>query len=92
MKAAIINSLMLMVLCCQLGVQPVNAATPQDGSSYLHEVRTTGGTALWFDKSAKFCKVILEGNEVATFQVVFGVNHIGDKEKQGDYKTPVGIF
>lgn len=44
------------------------------------------------DKSARKMKVYADGKRLKTYRISLGRNPLGDKEFQGDYKTPEGVY
>ncbi|SFG68613.1 L,D-transpeptidase family protein [Oribacterium sp. WCC10] len=50
-----------------------------------------GRRALAYDKSSHYMELWFNGNMVKSYMVTSGAAE-GDKEKQGDYRTPVGYF
>ncbi len=44
------------------------------------------------DKTARKMKVYADGKRLKTYRISLGRNPVGDKEFQGDYKTPEGVY
>jgi murein L,D-transpeptidase YafK len=81
-----------MLWCLVFNNWVLAAASEGNRGTALLERLKAEGTVLWFAKSEKACRVIKDGKIIASYQAVFGVNPQGDKVRQGDCKTPEGMF
>ena len=63
----------------------------------LEEIITTetidkSQTAIAIEKSKYRLTLYYKGKAIKSYPVVFGKNPVGDKFREGDYKTPEGVF
>lgn len=44
------------------------------------------------DKGERKLHLLVDGEPIRTFDIALGVEPVGDKEKEGDQKTPEGVY
>jgi murein L,D-transpeptidase YafK len=79
MRIRILNGLMVLLLCGPCFSQ--NA-----GPSKLHADRVV------VLKRARTLQLLSQGRVIETFRVALGGNPVGPKARQGDHKTPEGVY
>jgi len=58
----------------------------------IRESKEGGTSVIIVDKLARLCRLYKSGKLVYEFDAEFGSNWIGDKQQQGDHRTPEGIY
>ena len=79
--------LALGVILCIVGLIAYNARAPRSPSEITGAI-----DHILVDKSDRLMTVYQDGRIVGTFPVRLGFAPVGDKEREGDGKTPEGIF
>jgi hypothetical protein len=58
----------------------------------IRESKENGSAVIIVDKLARLCRLYKSGTLTNEFDAEFGSNWIGDKQHQGDHRTPEGIY
>lgn len=64
----------------------------QELEQRVFELRREPVSKVLIEKSKRRLTLISNGEVIKTYKIALGKNQVGPKEKQGDYKTPEGIY
>lgn len=86
------RALMMIVLCAFFGTALFDVGRVQAASLDVRDLTTQQDTVVIVEKSVNKMTVFYQGKALKSFTVVSGVNDQGDKQRQGDNRTPEGRF
>lgn len=86
------RALMMIALCAFFGTALFNVGRVQAASLDVRDLTTQQDTVVIVEKSVNKMTVFYQGKALKSFTVVSGVNDQGDKQRQGDNRTPEGRF
>lgn len=83
---------MIIALCTFLGASLLRVGSVEAASVDMRDLATQQDTVVIVEKSVNKMTVFYQGKALKSFTVVSGVNDQGDKQRQGDNRTPEGRF
>lgn len=83
---------MMIALCAFFGTALFDVGRVQAASLDVRDLTTQQDTVVIVEKSVNKMTVFYQGKALKSFTVVSGVNDQGDKQRQGDNRTPEGRF
>lgn len=83
---------MMIALCAFFGTALFDVGRVQAASLDMRDLTTQQDTVVIVEKSVNKMTVFYQGKALKSFTVVSGVNDQGDKQRQGDNRTPEGRF
>jgi len=83
---------MIIALCTFLGASLFRVGSVEAASVDMRDLTTQQDTIVIVEKSVNKMTVFYQGKALKSFTVVSGVNDQGDKQRQGDNRTPEGRF
>lgn len=86
------RALMMIALCAFFGTALFDVGRVQAASLDVRDLTTQQDTVVIVEKSVNKMTVFYQGKALKSFTVVSGVNDQGDKQRQGDNRTPEGRF
>ena len=86
------RALMMIALCAFFGTALFDVGRVQAASLDVRDLTMQQDTVVIVEKSVNKMTVFYQGKALKSFTVVSGVNDQGDKQRQGDNRTPEGRF